>query len=183
MTDPAEWRLDKADMGAIVADVQQARALGAEVVIVSLHLGAELHETPLGRDRQFVEELTAAVRIDAIVHHGPHVIQGYDRVNGVPVYWSLGNHMSGMGRAAVGKYVDPRTLDGLMAVLRFEEQHDGTFRAIPSAILLCEDVQNRIVYPALAALTGDAAATLDPRTANRIEQCVKRSAEVLRGLG
>jgi poly-gamma-glutamate synthesis protein (capsule biosynthesis protein) len=190
---PVDWRLAQTEVERVVADVEEARRQGAEVVIVSLHIGIELLEAPIGRDRAMVEQITAATRIDAIVHHGPHVIQGYERVNGTAVYWSLGNMMSGMGRAAVGKYVDPRTLDGLMAVMRFEERPDGTFRTLASAVLLCEDVQSRIVYPALASLAGPMVAGgsesdgavpgLDERTANRVEQCVKRSAGVLRGLG
>ena len=45
------------------------------------------------------------------------------------------------------------------------------------------DSGNNVPPPPPMDFTGAAAATLDARTANRIEQCVKRSAEVLRGVG
>ena len=173
---PLAWRLNMATAESIVADVNEARSQGSEVVIVSLHVGKELESAPTGADRAFVEQITKATHVDLIVLHGPHVIQPVEQVNGALVYWSVGNEVSGMGTAPMGKYADPRTLDGLMATVRFTERPDGTFRASPRTILLCVDVDTRLIYPAFATL---ARADVTDPLRNRIEQCIARSAEVV----
>jgi poly-gamma-glutamate synthesis protein (capsule biosynthesis protein) len=59
------WHLSyAASPGAVARDVQAARGGGAEVVVVSLHVGTELLRAPTLGDRAFVEELTAAVPVD-----------------------------------------------------------------------------------------------------------------------
>lgn len=78
------------------------------------------------------------------------MIQSVEVVNGTPVYWSLGNEMAVASRT--GPVGDLRTLDGLLALVTFVERPDGTFRATARAVLLCEDVVSRVVYPALATL-------------------------------
>lgn len=173
---PAAYRLNMGTAEGIIADVAEARRQGAEVVIVSLHVGVELQTAPTSADRAFVEQITAATHIDLLVMHGPHVIQPVERVNGALVYWSVGNEVSGMGTRPMGKYADPRTLDGLMATVRFTEQPDGSFSSSPWTILLCVDVDTRLIYPAFATLAR--ADVVDPLR-SRIEQCVARSAEVV----
>jgi len=175
---PAAFRLNQSSEDAIVADVEEARRQGAEIVVVSLHLGREMLSEPLGRDRIFVDNLLARTHIDLVLHHGPHVIQPMEVVKGTPVYWSLGNEMSGMGRPELGRYGDLRTLDGLLAMVRFVERPDGTFQATPKAILLCEDVQSRVIYPAVATLVAGAP---NEGVERRIQQCIDRSAELLGG--
>lgn len=178
VTAPAAFRLNQSDEDAIVRDVDEARRQGAEIVIVSLHLGREMLSEPLGRDRIFVDHLTSRTHIDLILHHGPHVIQPVEVVHGTPVYWSLGNEISGMGRPELGRYGDLRTLDGLLAMVTFVERPDGSFRAVPRAVLLCEDAPSRVVYPAVATLLQGAP---DDGVERRIRQCIERSAEFLGG--
>jgi poly-gamma-glutamate synthesis protein (capsule biosynthesis protein) len=81
--------------------------------------------------------------IDLIVHHGPHVVQPVEVVNGTPVYWSVGNFVSGMGRPGTGRYADPRTSDGLLAVVRFTETSPGEFTAASRPVLLCNERSSR----------------------------------------
>ena len=50
------------------------------------------------------------------------------------------------------------------------------FRASPRTILLCVDVDTRLIYPAFATL---ARADVTDPLRNRIEQCIARSAEVV----
>ena len=77
----AAWELAAVtDPAAIADDVKAVRGAGAEVVIVSIHLGAEMSTAPTAGDRAFVEWLTAEVPIDLVIHHGPHVIQPVERV-------------------------------------------------------------------------------------------------------
>jgi poly-gamma-glutamate synthesis protein (capsule biosynthesis protein) len=151
--------------------VQAVRDAGAEVVIVSLHLRIEMQYGPLSDVRAFVEQLTAAVPVDAVIQHGPHVIQPVEEVNGTPVFWSIGNLLSGMGPPASGRYADPRTLDGLLASVRFTQTTPGRFTAVATPVLVCLDPSTRIVWP--AAALGDPAA---PTAV--VQACIDRSRSV-----
>ena len=134
------WRVNFASSAAqVAADVIAARAAGADVVVVSLHLSKELSPAPAPEDRQFVVDLTALAHVDLVVEHGPHVIQPVERVNGTWVYWSVGNFIAGMGTASSGKYSDLRTLDGLAATARFTETSPGSFIVEPWPVLLCTE--------------------------------------------
>ncbi|MEO5899258.1 MAG: CapA family protein, partial [Ilumatobacteraceae bacterium] len=141
------WQLNfAASVEQVAADVRRVRAAGAEIVIVSLHLFHELLPAPIPEDRAFATALTAAVPIDLVIHHGPHTIQPVERVNGAIVYWSVGNLVSGMGVPGKGRYSDPRTLDGLIATVRFTETSPGHFDAVSMPILVCDEVASRVVY-------------------------------------
>ena len=176
---PAEpWRVNFAASPAqVAADVVAARAAGAEVVLVSLHLSKELLTAPTDDDRQFVAELTSRAGIDLVVHHGPHVIQPVERVNDTWVYWSVGNFISGMGTPASGKYRDLRTLDGLAAGARFTETSPGVFAVEPWPILLCNDPATRTIYAPIADL-----AHTPPAARSALEACIKRSTPVVASL-
>ena len=114
-----------------------------------------------------------------VVMHGPHSVQPVERVNGVLVYWSMGNFMSGMGVSGRGKYSDLRTLDGLMATVRFTEQDDRTWRTEPWTVLLCNVTGSRKVYAGVTTLA-DPATTGTLRT--QLTACVNRSAAVVADL-
>jgi hypothetical protein len=176
---PAEpWRVNFAASPAqVAADVAAARAAGAEVVVVSLHLSKELLTAPIPEDRQFVTELTSLAHIDLVIEHGPHVIQPVERVNDTWVYWSVGNFISGMGTQASGKYRDLRTLDGLAASARFTESSPGVFTVEPWTILLCNDPATRTIYAPIADL-----AHVPSAARSALEACIKRSTPVVPNL-
>jgi poly-gamma-glutamate synthesis protein (capsule biosynthesis protein) len=173
---PDPWRVNFATTPAqVAADVAAARAAGAEVVVVSLHLSRELLSAPIPEDRQFVTELTALAHVDLVVQHGPHVIQPVERVNGTWVYWSVGNFIAGMGSPSTGKYHDLRTLDGLAATARFTETSTGSFAVEPWPVLLCIEPATRTVYAPITALAGQ----LPPFVRTELEACLARSLPVV----
>jgi Bacterial capsule synthesis protein PGA_cap len=173
------WRVNFAATPAqVAADVNAARAAGAEVVVVSLHLSKELMSAPIPEDRQFVTDLTALAHIDLVIQHGPHVIQPVEQVNGTWVYWSVGNFISGMGTPSSGKYSDLRTLDGLAAAARFTESSSGAFTVDPWPVLLCNEPITRTIYAPSAAL----GQPLPPIVRSELEACIQRSALVVAGL-
>jgi hypothetical protein len=177
---PEGWRLTQATSpAAVAADVAAARAQGAAVVILSIHLQQEMLTAPTAADRAFDTELTRLADIDLILHHGPHVVQPVERVNDTLIYWSLGNHISGMGMPNRGKYADPRTLDGLMATVRFTRRTDGSWSSEPHTVLLCTMVSGRSVWPGIAALRW-ASAVDGLRPA--LQACVDRSLPVVADL-
>ena len=163
----------------MVASVAAAKAAGAEVVIVSLHAFVEMNPHPDGADRAMVTAITAGSDVDLVLIHGPHVVQPLELVGGVPVFWSLGNLVSGMGVPGRGIYSDPRALDGLLAAVRFTERPDGGFDVDAAAVLLCEMTDTRVVYAGMTALNDPAT----PESARPgISPCIARSTPVVANL-
>jgi len=163
----------------VAADVAAARFLGAEVVIVSMHIGVELLPAPTPGDRAFITAFTSLAHVDLVIEHGPHVIQPLEQVNGTWVYWSVGNFVSGMGWAQAGRYADERTADGLIAAARFIETAPGTFTVVPTPILICDEHTSRTVYPVITTLFDP---TISLALRNQLQQCLARSARVVADL-
>lgn len=166
---PDPWMLDRAtDAASVRRLIDAAHAAGAEVVVVSLHVFADIRSTPAPADRALVAGFTAPGDVDLVVIHGPHTIQPLEQVNGTPVFWSLGNLVSGMGVPGRKRFSDLRTLDGLAATARFTEQADGSFAVEVAPVLLCQMVDTRIVYHGLSTERTPA-----------IEACIQRSLPVV----
>lgn len=91
-----EWRSALIDPGRILADAAEARARGAEVVIVSLHWGNERQHAVTGDQRAIAETITAAGTIDLVVGHHAHVVQPIEEVNGTWIVYGLGNIISNL---------------------------------------------------------------------------------------
>ena len=92
------------------------RDMGCAAVITVMHAGIEYSYTaPNGYQRQIAERAAECGSCLVIGHH-PHVVQGYDRVEGVPVVYSLGN-------CSFGGTTHAKDSDALVvqAVLTFEE--------------------------------------------------------------
>lgn len=91
------------------------REYGCAAVITVMHAGTEYeYEPPDSYQKQITGE---AVKVsDLIIGHHPHVVQGYDVLDGVPVVYSLGN-------CVFGGNTKPKDMDALavQAVLRFTE--------------------------------------------------------------
>lgn len=176
----AQFRLNYAHSPEqVAADVAAARLLGAEVVIVSMHIGMELLPAPTPGDRAFITAITSLARVDLVIEHGPHVIQPLEQVNGTWVYWSVGNFVSGMGWAQAGRYADERTADGLIAAARFIETAPGTFSVVPTPVLIYDEHNSRTVYPVITTLFDP---TISPALRDQLEDCLARSARVVTDL-
>jgi poly-gamma-glutamate synthesis protein (capsule biosynthesis protein) len=178
---PADWWPVRQAVTAsnAINDVAAARAAGAEVVIVSVHVFVEMQSAPTADDRAIVEQIIAGSHPDLIIIHGPHVVQPVERVNGTLVFWSLGNFISGMGVYGRGKYSDLRTLDGLLATVRFTERDDGSWATEPWTVLLCNALGSRVVYPGISALADP---TISASLRSQMEACVARSSAVVSDL-
>jgi hypothetical protein len=172
--DVPPWQLNYVtDPQRVIDDVRAVRAAGAEVVIVSLHLRVELQHGPTAEDRAFVTALTAAAPVDVVVMHGPHVVQPVERVNGALVFWSVGNLISGMGTPGrAGRYDDPRTLDGLIADVRFTETSPGLFTGESWPILVCVDPATRVVHAPVTELADPATPAARRPT---LQACIDRT--------
>ena len=101
--------------------MQVLRSLGCAAVITVMHTGTEYEYQPDGYQKQVVSRALPC-GTDLIIGHHPHVVQGYEIRDGVPVVYSLGN-------CVFGGNTNPRDHDALavQADLSFE---DGELSAV-----------------------------------------------------
>ena len=90
-------------------------SLGCSAVITVMHAGTEYNYTPDPYQHQIVSQAVRAGSCLVVGHH-PHVVHGFNIVDGVPVAYSLGN-------CVFGGNSRPRDFDclALRAELRFED--------------------------------------------------------------
>jgi len=125
-------RPERPDEERALLDAVAAASRRCGAVVVSLHTGSEYGDEPEPRDRPFFRAVARAGAAAVIGHHShtPHPIEVVT-VGGreVPLFYSLGNLVSAQGSAAERAPTrpgdpfqvvrDPRTREGLLAVLRF----------------------------------------------------------------
>ena len=176
------WRLNLSRNPSVIAgQVTQARADGAEIVLLSLHVTNEMLPVPIAADHDLVASIVRTSAVDAVFVHGPHVVQPFGFVDRTPVWWSLGNFVSEMGGpTATGRYVDPRTGDGLLATVEFVDMGDGEFFVDAGSIAICNEYAARTVRAATVDL---ARADLPASTHAELQACLERTREVVPGAG
>ena len=82
------------DPGIIERDIREMKANGADYIIYQCHWGTEYD----GNHNVLQESMArSCVRAgaDLVIGHHPHVVQGIDVIDGVPIIYSLGNLMFG----------------------------------------------------------------------------------------
>ena len=91
------------------------RSMGCAAVVTVMHAGEEYASEPDGYQQQIARR-TIACGANLVIGHHPHVVQGYEILDGVPVAWSLGN-------CVFGGNTNPRDHDALavQAELSFED--------------------------------------------------------------
>ena len=84
----------KNDPDIIARDLRELQDNGAEFIIYQCHWGVEYSET-----RSLMQEAMARACVrngaDLVIGHHPHIVEGIDCIDGVPVIYSLGNLMFG----------------------------------------------------------------------------------------
>ena len=113
------------DLDGLAARVREASA-HADACVCFLHIGEEYASAPTERQRAVVQQLVDA-GADAVICTHPHVVQPMEELRTAAgdtgiVYWSLGNFISNQ--------MDPRTVLGAAASLRFERDADGQVRLV-----------------------------------------------------
>jgi poly-gamma-glutamate synthesis protein (capsule biosynthesis protein) len=90
-----EWLVDRIDPMRVIADAQEAKVAGAELVIVSLHWGAEYRHAVTAAQQEVADALAATPgAVDLVVGHHAHVVQPISKVGGLWVVWGMGNLLS-----------------------------------------------------------------------------------------
>lgn len=162
------WRIAFLDPARVVADTAEARAAGAELVVVSIHWGQEYVHEPTAEQRRIAQAITAAPGIDLVIGHHAHVLQPIEQVQGTWVAYGLGNLLANQGSKR------PATYDGGLLRVTFTEGPDGRFAAsrpvlVPTWVDARDLTIRRAIEaradPALAAVHGALAASLARTTA------------------
>ena len=81
------------DMMTITQDIADVKNVGAKYVIVYIHWGKEYERFHSEQQRKLAEMLVNS-GVNLIIGGHPHVVEDYEFINGVPVFYSLGNFIS-----------------------------------------------------------------------------------------
>src|SRR5437588_549128 len=82
-------RPDPATLEVVERTVDQARALGAECVILSLHWGPNMVQRPPARFRQFARAVLER-GVDMVYGHSAHIFQGVEIYHDKPILYDTG---------------------------------------------------------------------------------------------
>ena len=160
------WRVRLLDADRIIADATEARARGAEYVIVNLHWGAEKNWQITNEQRALAERLTASGVIDLIVGEHVHVLQPVEQVNGVWVVYGMSNLISNLPGGA--DFPDAAQ-DGALFTLSVTRSADGSFTTTrPVAHPTWVDHSGYVIRPVLEDLA-------DPSTPAGVRSALQQS--------
>jgi hypothetical protein len=112
------WAVNVIDTPRILRDARDAKARGAEFVIVSLHWGEEFQSRPTTAQRPLAKRLLASPAVDLILGHHAHVVQPIAKLRGKYVVYGMGNFLSNMSAACCPL----ATQDGIILRLRIDER-------------------------------------------------------------
>jgi poly-gamma-glutamate synthesis protein (capsule biosynthesis protein) len=148
------WRAGTVNVPATMAMAKQARELGAEIVVVSLHWGDEYSARLNAQQREVAPQLLADSNIDLVIGHHAHVVQPMEQINGKWVAYGLGN--------LVAAHREPNSTkaEGLLVRFTFKRDADRwtTEQAAYAPLLMTDalpvrvlDVRRELAKPGLAA--------------------------------
>lgn len=119
------WAVNLIDADTILADAAAARESGAELVVVSLHWGAENQVDPTPAQRSLARTLLESRLVDLILGSHVHVVQPVEQIDGRWVVYGMGNHLSNQNSQYGPEYF--ATEDGVVVLATATEQPDGSF--------------------------------------------------------
>jgi poly-gamma-glutamate synthesis protein (capsule biosynthesis protein) len=110
----------------ILADAEQARAAGAEFVVVTMHWGNEYQTEPTQQQREIAETLLGSEDVDLILGGHAHVIQPCETINGKFVVYGMGNFLSNQSPDTTRGGLRKATQEGLVLQVELTRESDGT---------------------------------------------------------
>lgn len=87
----AAWRVDMLDAAAMIAKAQQARALGADIVLGAMHAGDEYSSVPNAQQRDVARALADSGEFSLVYGHHSHSVLPIEQHNGTWIIYGLGN--------------------------------------------------------------------------------------------
>ncbi len=118
------WMVPHLDVDQVTADAREAKAAGAEFVILSIHWGEEYQADPTERQRSVAEHLLNAPEVDLVLGHHAHVVQPVVWRDGDAVAFGLGNLLTNQpgDEANPCGSCPPETQDGLLAWFQVSDE-------------------------------------------------------------
>ena len=169
------WRSAEIDPERIIADATTARELGAELVIVSMHWGAETVTAVTSTQRRQAEALAASGAVDLIVGHHTHVVQRIEQVNGVWTVFGLGNVLS---NHPTRDFFPPNTQDGMIVTVSLTVSADGEL-AVDAPVVHPTWVDRRGGFVIRDVLTALADAATPRGLRSELEVSLERTSRVV----
>jgi poly-gamma-glutamate capsule biosynthesis protein CapA/YwtB (metallophosphatase superfamily) len=116
------WMVQMLDAGQILELAAEARAMGADLVVASIHCCVEYRTMPTDSQRALATRLIQSPDVDLVVTHHSHVVGPVEWVDGKPVLHGLGNMLSNQSARAG---LPANTQDGVIAVVTATRGADG----------------------------------------------------------
>ncbi|HVX43175.1 MAG TPA: CapA family protein [Mycobacteriales bacterium] len=118
---PNPWCVNILDPARIRADAHALKARGADIVIVSMHMGIEKDQTPSDYERQMAAAVMQSPDVDLIVGAHAHVVQPVQRLSdGRWIIYGLGNFLAQQD-IAPGESQTPPHRDGVIMQATFAQ--------------------------------------------------------------
>lgn len=121
-----DWIINLNDADTMLANAAALKSAGADVVVMSVHWGAEYQAQPTPYQTDLAARLLASPDIDLILGDHVHVIQPLEKIGDKYVIYGMGNFLSNQSPAA-GLLAS--TQDGAIFTFTFTEQPGGRFIA------------------------------------------------------
>ncbi|MEU4800989.1 CapA family protein [Actinosynnema sp. NPDC023587] len=116
---PQPWMANQLSVEGVLGAARAAKAAGAEVVVASLHWGAEYRHEVTAEQRELAEAVLADPAVDLIIGTHAHAVQPIGQVGGKWVVYGMGNE--------VARHSEPRgiTEEGIITRFTFEKGPNG----------------------------------------------------------
>lgn len=124
------------DTAEIRRDIESVRDKNVDLRVMCIHWGVEYELGAVQRQRDLAHWFAEA-GFDLVIGGHPHVVENAEVINGVPVYYSLGNLVSNQRRE--------HTNGGIVVRARFVRTADGRF-AVETAYEPCYVHKGGITY-------------------------------------
>jgi len=121
------WAVQRMSAKALLGQAQRARAAGADIVLVAVHVGTEYSTSENEQQIELARALTASPDVDLVYMHHPYVVQPATTENRKWVLYGVGNtvaqHATDVPRGAegaTGRFTFTRVGNGRFAVTKAE---------------------------------------------------------------
>ena len=142
--------VNEVSQGYLVEDtiqkgIEELRAQGADLILVSCHWGVEREYYPEDYQK-ILGEKCIDWGADLVIGHHPHVLQGIDEYKGKFIIYSLGNFCFGANRNPTDK--DSMIYQQTFTFVDGKKQEDQAIRVIPCSVSSVPDRNNFQPTPA-----------------------------------
>lgn len=156
-------------------DIRHARERGADFVFVLMHSGGQYNSVPESYTKRLVQYIVKA-GADAIIGNHPHVVQNHEFINGIPVFYSLGNFTFTPGDSPSSRS-NPISNTGVILKVELEKAKETTsIRALSFSVTRSIILPNGVSVVKPACVLMDETKDLEEKTnmANDMRTVVNR---------